>query len=480
MRALIVIIITFFFQQCFCQSKNVDSLRYQLDTAQGDLNRAHILLDIAWTYQYSNPDSAINYGNRSLAAAKKVGNSKAEVKALNSLGYFSRNLGDLPKGLEYEFDALQIAQSNHYLNDEADCFVALGFLYVDLANYSSAINYYRAASKIFNQLKNYNQSTYTLRYIGAAYSTNNQLDSALYYLERFYTKSQALKLPEDADLFMLLGDVQFQLGNHSLGFGFLQKSIRLSKKDNFYRTTASAYNIIAKFYKELNQTDSCIYYAQNGLAVAQEIGFKQKIIESCEILSRAYEPFDIKKSFYYRKIYDSINEELYGRQKIQALQKTLSEQQEQQRKDELQKIAYQNQVKEYSLLTGLGIILIIAFLLYNNNRHKRKANLLLQHEKEKVESTLSDLKSTQTQLIQSEKMASLGELTAGIAHEIQNPLNFVNNFSEVNREMLDEATEEINKGNIDEVKNILNDIKDNSEKINHHGKRADAIVKNML
>ena len=104
----------------------------------------------------------------------------------------------------------------------------------------------------------------------------------------------------------------------------------------------------------------------------------------------------------------------------------------------------------------------------------------LKTEKEKVESTLAELKSTQAQLIQSEKMASLGELTAGIAHEIQNPLNFVNNFSEVNKEMIDEASQEISKGNITEVKNILNDIKDNSEKINYHGKRADAIVKGML
>jgi len=99
---------------------------------------------------------------------------------------------------------------------------------------------------------------------------------------------------------------------------------------------------------------------------------------------------------------------------------------------------------------------------------------------ESLQRALNELKLTQEQLVQSEKMASLGELTAGIAHEIQNPLNFVNNFSEVNKELLTEMSEEIEKGNYDEVKTIAKDVSDNEEKINHHGKRADAIVKGML
>ncbi len=99
---------------------------------------------------------------------------------------------------------------------------------------------------------------------------------------------------------------------------------------------------------------------------------------------------------------------------------------------------------------------------------------------ENLEAAHQKLKSTQVQLIQAEKMASLGELTAGIAHEIQNPLNFVNNFAEVNKELIAELKEEIEKGNLDEAFEIANDIQSNEEKINHHGKRADSIIKGML
>jgi two-component system, NtrC family, sensor kinase len=109
---------------------------------------------------------------------------------------------------------------------------------------------------------------------------------------------------------------------------------------------------------------------------------------------------------------------------------------------------------------------------------ERTAALTLQTKE--LQQTLTELKATQDQLIQAEKMASLGELTAGIAHEIQNPLNFVNNFSELNAELIAELNDEIAKGNFAEVKNIAGDIAANEEKINHHGKRADAIVKGML
>ncbi|MBD0776299.1 nuclear transport factor 2 family protein [Maribacter sp. ANRC-HE7] len=121
-----------------------------------------------------------------------------------------------------------------------------------------------------------------------------------------------------------------------------------------------------------------------------------------------------------------------------------------------------------------------AYIRFMDLQVKEEQATALLAEKKRLEDTLSNLQTTQKQLIQAEKMASLGELTAGIAHEIQNPLNFVNNFSEVSNELIDEMNEEIEKGDLEEVKFIAKDIKQNLEKINHHGKRADAIVKGML
>jgi len=107
-------------------------------------------------------------------------------------------------------------------------------------------------------------------------------------------------------------------------------------------------------------------------------------------------------------------------------------------------------------------------------------NKEIEKQRDQVTNTLEELRATQKQLIQSEKMASLGELTAGIAHEIQNPLNFVNNFSEVNTELIDEMKKEIDAGNIQQLKSIAADLEQNTAKITHHGKRADGIVKGML
>ncbi|HEX4852119.1 MAG TPA: ATP-binding protein, partial [Puia sp.] len=236
---------------------------------------------------------------------------------------------------------------------------------------------------------------------------------------------------------------------------------------------AHIFNNMADLYKKQKQVDSSIHYAKLGLKEAGLIDFKQQTLVAYNLLAELYETTDPKEAVRYYKMAADAKDSLYGTGNIQAIETIANQEEEHKKEIEAANIANQNKLKQYALLAGLGIFLIAALILFRNNKQKQQANKVL-------ESTLSNLKSTQAQLIQSEKMASLGELTAGIAHEIQNPLNFVNNFSELNIEMLLEMKQEIDKGNYPEVKSIADNLTENEHKISHHGKRADSIVKGML
>jgi len=205
--------------------------------------------------------------------------------------------------------------------------------------------------------------------------------------------------------------------------------------------------------------------------------FRATVLKDYKLLAELYqENGDGKMAAETYRTYIELQEEILAEQAEFRASSFELEQEMNERALAIANLKNENEVTSLvrNFTIGLAfVLLILALAVYSRYRTKQRDNKLLSE-------TLSSLKSTQAQLVQSEKMASLGELTAGIAHEIQNPLNFVNNFSELSNELIDEMTDEFKKGDPEEGFAIADDIKQNLEKITHHGKRADAIVKGML
>ncbi|TMI96162.1 MAG: tetratricopeptide repeat protein [Bacteroidetes bacterium] len=471
------------------QQAIIDSLKKELSISKIDTSNVLTMVKLADQYKFSNVDSSLFYGQKALEASRKIKFHEGEYKSLFIMGYALSMAGNSTRALELELKALRITEKYNFTIGRGQILNRLGIIYRSAGDFSSALFYHKQSKQFFDSSHNYKMAVPAEVYLGMAYYRLNELDSALFYSLR---ADKNIKRYGDEIMscpnLITLGRIQTVKGNVQPALNYFQQSLSAGYLIDQYFFTSTANIEIAEIYQQAGQPDSCIYYAQRALDDAQKNGNGLSIAEVSIFLSSLYEKSNLELALRYHKMAVAALKKINNLYNLNAIQNLMAfDEEERQFEISTAQAAYQNQVRQYALLTGLGVFLLIAFFLYRNNRQKQKTNALLHHQKEEVnaqkiiaEKTLSELKSTQLQLIQSEKMASLGELTAGIAHEIQNPLNFVNNFSEVNEELVKELNTEAEKGNLEEVKAIAKDIQFNSEKINHHGKRADAIVKGML
>jgi signal transduction histidine kinase len=314
---------------------------------------------------------------------------------------------------------------------------------------------------------------------GVVYEKLNKLDSAKYYRLRVFNYGIASNdLVRIANASLGLGNIYRKLNNRDSAFYYYRFCISAGNKGGRSVPYNNGMVKLASMHWEDRRIDSATYYAEKAFRQAQDSTNYLPMISSAELLAEIfYEKNQPDSAYKYLRRVVVLKDSLFSSEKVNKIQSlSLNEslrklQEEQSKKEAVQE--YKSRIKIYSLAAGLAGLLILIFILYRNNRQRQAAN-------KKIEKAYTDLKATQTQLIQSEKMASLGELTAGIAHEIQNPLNFVNNFSEVSAELADEMEDAVLKSDREEIISIAANIKENLQKINHHGKRADAIVKGML
>ena len=440
-----------------------------------------------------NFSEALKNNSEALKIREGIGDKAGIAASYNNMGNIYSALGNYPEALKNFFAALKIKEEIGDKQSIANSYNNLGNAYYSQHEYAQALKYYLSALKIRQETDDKSGIASSYNNIGVIYNDNGNYSDALkYQLASLKIENQIGNAEGVASSYDNIGLIYSHQKNYNKALQYFLDYLKSSEELEDKSSIADAYNNLGSVYTTLGNTSDASLYLNKGLSMAKEVG-------SIDFIKSAYEGMaqldsvqgNFKQSLEHYKLYVIYRDSLFNEENTKKLvqsqmQYDFDKKDSQSKAEQEKKDAEAKRIKniQYLAIAALGIIvlavLLIAFIQYKHNKDKQKANVLLQQQKEKVESTLTELKSTQAQLIQSEKMASLGELTAGIAHEIQNPLNFVNNFSEVNKEMIDEMQQEMDKGNYTDAKEISNNIKDNEEKINHHGKRADAIVKGML
>lgn len=381
-------------------------------------------------------DKALTHFFESLALREEINDQKGIGHVSLNIGSLYYALGDHDEALEFLERARRVNESIGYKDGIATVHNNLGNVYRDEEAYDLALAQYEQALHLREEIGDQKGISSTLANIGRLYVVQNDYASAIGQFE------QALEIDKK------LGDA-----------GSLADRLR---------SIGSTYMAIERFDEALAHTEDALFIADS----IKALPLLRDIYElRAEIFERAGNTGDALHAY---KAYKATHDSLFNTDSqsvIAELQTRYRAQEQEQQIDNFRRQREIQQLWMFGLVGGVVLFGAVAFLGYNGYRIKKRAlsDLNVVHEQ---------LKSTQTQLIQQEKLASLGQLTAGIAHEIQNPLNFVNNFSELNEELIEEI-EEKPEASVNEIKELIEMIKLNSEKIKMHGSRAGKVLRSM-
>ncbi len=464
------------------QQLSIDSLRLAYSKAKADTSRTDILWDMANTFIENHPDSSLFIAEQALLLSRKTGYTIGELRSLKQIAEAYQAMGNYPIALQYYMDRLQMDEKNPDAERETATLLSVANLYQLTGDYTQALVYAKKGYDLINKYKLEDYRWYSYMFFGDTYEKMDDVPNAKYYNKKAF--DLALQQHDSAWIGMCLNNTgntyaKGQLYDSALHYYY--SGIPFLKWSDNESFLCESYLGISSVLFKTGHTANAIVNAKKALELAQSGNFSKKYLLACQLLADIYKNNGhLDSAYIYLHSSVIMKDSLYNMDKIKQFQALgFNETMRKEQNKNAQK-DFEAKIKIYSLIGGMVVVMVVAFILYRNNKQKQSANTLLKEQKQEIESTLKELRSAQSQLIQAEKMASLGELTAGIAHEIQNPLNFVNNFSDVNTELINEQLQELKAGNVDGAIDIANDIKLNESRINQHGRRADAIVKGML
>ena len=444
---------------------------------------------------------ARRYAQQALALFTRRADAGGLSKAYLQLSFIDLQLGDPPSSLLAALRGLPYAEQAGDRMTQTRLQLAIAGAYVQVENYPDALPLLNSVLKNGRALGDEYTVAPALSLLGTTHQMLKKWPQALAYFQRSIalnrklgdTESVATDEINEAELYL-------QEGNNEQAVAHASYARALARANKDVYSLPSAELALARAFLASQRPDSAIALAQHGFRLSQPTHRKENLRSASDILAQAYaQQRDYPRAYRYQRLWVAYKDSVSGQHtqlrtvalrygyeldkkqaQIALLTKT--------RQLQAQREARQRQ-QLYGLLAGLFGTVLVAGLLGHTIRLKQRTNRALNEKNDHIARQRDDLnhallklKATQNQLVQSEKMVALAALTAGVAHEIQNPLNFINNFSEVSIELIAELEEEKKQPVPDAASEaeLLNNLKQNLHKIHQHGSRAGNIVRGML
>ena len=368
------------------QQSIIDSLKKELSMSKIDTSNVLSMVELVNQYKYSNADSALFYAQEALILSRKIKFHEGEFRSLLMMGFALSLASNQSRALELELKALRISEKYNFTIGRGEVFNRLGVIYRQTKDLPRALFYHKKSKQLFDSLHNYYKAVTAEVHLGRTYYLMNQTDSALYYclmadnnIKRYGSENMS------CINFITLARLQLKKGNVQLALSYFRQSLLAGYSSGQYVFTFKSNLEIAEIYQQAGQRDSCIYYAQKALADAQKSSVGNSIAEVSLFLSALYEKSNQALALQYQKMALAAIQKMNSFGNLNAIQNLAAfDEEERQYELAITQAAYQNRVKQYALLAGLAVFLLIASFLYRNNKQKQHANALLRHQKEEI------------------------------------------------------------------------------------------------